>query len=73
MIVISKEVLEQELKLAAGVIEKWRNRLNEGIPGQDLPAGEDMAEMWVQEFYSELSLIARKLDSIADITAQNGS
>jgi hypothetical protein len=72
MIVLSKEVLEQELKLSVGILEKWRNRLAEGIPGPEIPAPEDMAELWVQEFYAEMYLVANKLESIANITANHG-
>ena len=71
MIPISKAVLKEELNLAQRILTKWQQKIDEGIPGQDIPSHEDMAEFWNQEMISELFLVSKKLESIAEIVAQN--
>lgn len=71
MIPISKAVLKEELNLAQRILTKWQQKIDDGIPGTDLPSNEDMIEFWNQEMISELFLVSKKLESIAEIVAQN--
>lgn len=71
MIPISKAVITEELTLAQRILNKWQQKFAEGIPGQDVPSEDDMAEFWAQEFCAEMFLVAKKLEALAEITSSS--
>ncbi len=72
MIPISKEVLEEELNLAIRVVTKWKNKLAQGIPGQDLPGNEDALDEFTRELVAEFLLISGKFETMANVISADG-
>jgi hypothetical protein len=72
MLSISKAVLKEELTLAQRILNKWQLRLDEGIPGVDIPAGDELQfEAFRKEMVGEFQLIASKFDGLANIMAED--
>lgn len=69
MLPISKLVLIEELTLAQRILNKWQQKLADGIPGVELPAAEEEREFFLQEFCGELMLLAGKFERVAEIMA----
>jgi hypothetical protein len=72
MLSISKEVLKEEITLAQRILNKWQNKLDEGIPGVDIPAGDELQfEAFRKEMVGEFQLVASKFDGMASIMAED--
>jgi hypothetical protein len=70
MLPISKEVLGDEIALAQKVLAKWQQRLEQGVPGMDFPATDEVAaELFVRELVGEFLMLAGKLESIGNVIA----
>lgn len=67
MIPLSTAVIKEEIDLAMRILTKWQNKINEGIPGVDIPAHEDQIEAWCREFGWEIHLVSKKLDNLAEV------
>jgi hypothetical protein len=72
MLSISKAVLKEELTLAQRILTKWQEKLEEGVPGQDYPAQDEIVfERFVREMTGEFQVIASKFDGLATILAED--
>mgnify|MGYP003431495341 FL=1 len=69
---ISREVLKEELLLAQRILTKWQNKLDEGVPGLDYPAADEVqAEMFVRELVAEFQVVSGKLDNLASVLSDS--
>ena len=68
---ISSEVLVAELKLAEEIISKWRARIEDGLPGVDIPSANSQEALgnFVLTLRGELLVVSSKCDNIAHILA----
>jgi len=64
---ISKAVLTEELSMAQRVLTKWLQKIQEGIPGSDLPATEYDQAAWIGELIGESLLMSAKLQALAEV------
>ena len=71
MLSISKAVLKEEITLAQRILNKWQQRLDDGIPYVELPAEEHQFEAFRKELVGEFQLIASKFDGMATIMAED--
>lgn len=70
MMTISRDVLLKELETAREYLDKWIAKVNEGIPGIDIPASGDSEEHidnFVRELCGELRIISGKCDNLAEV------
>ena len=73
MLPISREVLLKELETARDYLNKWLQKVNEGIPGIDIPASgsaEDHLEEFVRELCGELRIVSGKCDTLSDVVGE---
>jgi len=61
------ETLRSEMSQILDIISKWKERLEEGIPGEDLPANDLDAEVFEMQLRGELMLAANRLTSIVEV------
>lgn len=69
---ISSEVLLKELEAGRDYLDKWVQKVREGVPGIDLaPSGDsdENFEKFMREMYAELRVVSGKCDTLAEITA----
>lgn len=69
---ISRELLLKELETARDFLNKWHARVEEGIPGVDIPAtgnAEEYTEAFFVEMCGELRLISSKCETLSEILA----
>lgn len=72
MLPVSRELLLRELAVAGEFLAKWHQRVEEGVPGLDLPAAgnsTESAEDFLVELCGELRLIAAKCETLSEILA----
>lgn len=72
MLPISREMLLQELVTARDFLAKWHQKVEEGIPGVDIPAAgnaEAFAEAFLREMCGELMVISAKCETLSEILA----
>lgn len=73
MLPISKEVLLKELETAREYLDKWHQRVQDGIPGLDIPAtgtAEEHIEEFMRELYGELRVVSGKCDTLSDVLSE---
>ncbi len=73
MIPMSKEVLVAEVNLGISVLMKWKQKIEEGVPGRDFPGDEVSADAYCRELTAELLVVAGKMENLANIIAADGS
>lgn len=72
MLSISKAVLKAELDLAQRILTKWQQRLEEGVPGADFPAAEDLEiASFMRELVAEFLVVAGKMENLASILSDD--
>jgi hypothetical protein len=64
---ISSELLLSEIQTALAVLAKWKERVEAGIPGVDLPADEASTYRFVSELCGEILVVAGKCQNVAAI------
>lgn len=71
---VSPDVILQELTTAKVILEKWEKILNEvGVPGTDVPGGEDQLDDFSRELCGELRLVGGKCNNLADTIVEGMS
>jgi hypothetical protein len=68
---ISKAVLKEELILAQRILTKWQQRLDEGVPGEDLPAEDLDVALYMRELVAEFLIVAGKMENLASILSDD--
>jgi vacuolar-type H+-ATPase subunit E/Vma4 len=67
MLPVTSEVIRSELEATKEILEKWLEKVNDGIPGMDVPAEDLSIEIWVRQFCGELNLIAGRCETLAGV------
>lgn len=70
MLTLSREVMLEELRSAQVYIAKWAARLEQGIPGIDVPVTgttEIYLDRFVREMCGELRIVSGKCDSLVEV------
>ena len=63
---VSRDLIFSELQATQDNLTKWIARVNEGIPGLDLPAStEEALVAFYDEFSSELYINSGRLENLA--------
>jgi len=72
MLSISKAVLKEEITLAQRILNKWQQKLDEGVPGVDFPAGDELQfELFIREMVGEFGVVASKMEGLAGILSED--
>lgn len=69
MIPVSSEVLRDEADTARAILAKWVAKIDDGIPGIDLPATELDTDAWLHQLCGELMVVSGKCETLASILA----
>ncbi len=71
MIPIASQTLLDELQSIKALVDKWCEKVSEGVPGEDMaPTGmgtSQQIDVWVTELIGELRLVAGKTENIAQV------
>lgn len=70
---ISKAVLKEELLLAQRILTKWQERLEQGVPGDDLPAEDMDIALYMRELVAEFLVVAGKMENLASILSDSAN
>jgi hypothetical protein len=71
---VSTPVILTELESMTTVLEKWIEKVRNGVPGVDVPlsgmsAPGDRLDVWLNELIGELRLVSGKAHNISEILA----
>lgn len=74
MLPLSTPTILAELESVKSLIEKWVDKVADGVPGVDTPmsgmaASGDRLDLWLNELIGELRLVSAKSNNIAEILA----
>lgn len=74
MLPISREILHAELVSVKQIVDKWIDRIEEGIPGVDIPMegntpAEERLDIWLSELIGEIRLVSGKTENVAQVLA----
>ncbi len=65
---IRADLLFDEIEEVEKILQYWKEKLNNGVPGEDLPAGNPMAEdMFHYQLRGELHLAAARLAALVEV------
>jgi hypothetical protein len=71
VIPLASQTLLDELQSIKVIVDKWCEKVAEGVPGEDMaPTGMDTGQrvdVWVTELIGELRLTAGKIDNVATV------
>jgi hypothetical protein len=71
---VSPDTIYDELKSCHALLGKWIERIGvKGLPGLDLPGGDDQLDDALKEFCGETLLVSRKLEALSEIVESNSS
>lgn len=65
--VLSSEVIRAEVLSISSILEKWRLRVDQGVPGSDVPADDETVDTFLLEMSAEFLLIAGKCETLANL------
>ena len=61
------DTLRSEIDQIISILDKWKNRLAEGIPGDEIPTNELNAEIFQYQLKGEIQLTAERLLAIVEV------
>lgn len=61
------DTIRTELEQVQAIITAWQKRLDEGVPGEEVPADDLNAEIFEMQLRGELMLAANRLTSIVEV------
>jgi hypothetical protein len=65
---VRADTLFDEIEEVEKILQHWKGRLNEGVPGDDIPAGDSMAEeIFHYQLRGELHLCAARLAALVEV------
>jgi hypothetical protein len=75
MLPLSQQALLNEIESAKAILDKWADKVAEGIPGVDVPmSGNSPAaerlDVWLLEMMGELQLVAGKTANIVSVLSE---
>ena len=70
MLPVSTAVMLQEMETLKTIVDKWTEKVAQGVPGVDVPmtgnTGERL-ELWLTELVGELRFVSGKAANLADV------
>ena len=63
---LEPDTLRDEVNQIIDILVKWKERLSEGIPEDELPANHESAEIYQYRMRGELMLCAERLTSVVE-------
>jgi hypothetical protein len=74
MLPLATPTILAELESVKDLVEKWVEKVSEGVPGVDTPmtgmaASGDRLDLWLNELIGELRLVSGKSHNLAEILA----
>jgi len=74
MLPLATNTILAELESLKYLVEKWAEKVAEGVPGVDTPmsgmaASGDRLDLWLNELIGELRLVSGKSHNLAEILA----
>lgn len=67
MLPVSGDVMLKELEGASHILEKWKEKIEGGIPFVDIPAPPDRLEAFLREMCGELLIVAGKCEHLSSV------
>lgn len=64
---IQSDTLRSEIDQVLALVLKQKEKLDAGIPGDEMPANEMNIEVWQYQFRGEVLLAAERLMAIAEV------
>jgi hypothetical protein len=64
---VTSETILAEMKGAKAILEAWMARVEEGIPGVDVPAEPDRLESFLHALCGELLIVAGKAEHLSNV------
>lgn len=64
---MTADTLRDEIDQVLALVTKQKEKLNAGIPGDEMPANEINQEIWQFQFRGEILLAAERLMAIAEV------
>jgi hypothetical protein len=63
---LQSDTLRDEVDQVIAILVKWKDRLAEGIPGDELPANDLNAEIFQYQLKGEIHLAAERLLAVVE-------
>jgi|WetSurMetagenome_2_1015567.scaffolds.fasta_scaffold08238_3 hypothetical protein len=69
---VSPDLVHEELESIIKIVSKWRDAVNTGVPGVDIPGAdaEEALDNFLRELVGELLLAAGKTHNLALVLAE---
>jgi len=64
---VTQETLQSEMKAAVVILNKWISKVDEGIPGVDLPAQPEALEDFMRALCGELLIVSGKCENLSNV------
>ncbi len=64
---LKADTLRQEIKQVLEILQRWDGRLEEGVPGEEIPANDMNIEIFQYQLRGEIMLASARLASIAEV------
>lgn len=64
---VSQAALHNQLELARGILAKWVQTADEGLPGVHVPGSPIDTERTLRELIGELQLVAGQCQTLAEV------
>ena len=67
--VLSPEVMRAEIDSIVSIVEKWRAKVEQGVPGVEIPADDEIVDTFLLELAAEFLLVSGKCETFANIVS----
>ena len=67
MLSVTHETMLAELKSSKLIMDAWIQKIEEGIPGIDIPAPPDKLEDFMRSFCGELLIVSGKCENLSNV------
>jgi len=64
---LKPDTLRDEIVQVIAILDRWKSRLEEGVPGDEIPANEMNAEIFQYQLRGEIYLAAERLMALAEV------
>ena len=64
---LKADTIRTEIDQVLEILVRWKDRLSEGIPGEEIPANDMNIEIFQYQLRGEIMLASARLASIAEV------
>lgn len=64
---IQPDTLRNEINQVIDILAKWKSRLDEGVPGDEIPGNDINVEIFQMQLRGELQLVAERLLAVVEV------